>query len=137
MRKPATAPETYTFSSQWENEAHVRVLVVRGCVDAGSAPYLSAGICTFGGENIVIDLCAVEAIDPGALRDVLLAARVVGIELHLVCVEGAPIHPAFGLALVGPVVLHESRTEAVAAASRTRGDVGPAVSRRAAPGRAG
>jgi anti-anti-sigma regulatory factor len=116
VRTLASALESSTFSSRWEEAAHVRVLVVRGRLDAAGAPQLSAGICTSGRDAIVLDLREVQAIDIGALRDVLLAARVVGIRLHLVCLKAAPIHSVFDLALVGPVALHESPAEAVLAA---------------------
>ena len=116
VRTTASASEPYPFSTRWEDGAHIRVLAVRGRVDAVSAPHLSAGICTCGRDVAVIDLSGVSAIDTGALRDVLLAARVVGIALHLVCLEAALMRPLFELALVGPVSLHESRAEAVFAA---------------------
>ena len=116
VRTTASAPEPFPFSTHWEDGAHIRVLTVRGRVDAVSAPHLSAGVCTCGRDVAVIDLSGVSGIDTGALRDVLLAARVVGITLHLVCLEASLMRPLFELALIGPVSLHESRAEAVVAA---------------------
>jgi hypothetical protein len=117
VRPVALVPEPDPASTRWEHAAHAPVLVVTGCIDAVVAPRLSAAICTYGRDSIVLDLDSVHLIEPSALRDVLLAARIVGIALHVVCPTAAPSRSAFRLArLVQPVSIHESRADALAAA---------------------
>lgn len=60
------------------------VVVVEGDVDALAAARLSASICSLGVERVVLDLSGVGAIDAAALRDLVLAARVVGLRVDVV-----------------------------------------------------
>jgi hypothetical protein len=64
------------------------VVVVEGDVDALAAARLSAAICSLGVGRIVLDLTRVGAIDAVALRDVVLAARVVGLVVDVVAAAG-------------------------------------------------
>jgi anti-anti-sigma regulatory factor len=82
---PASEPDP--FSTRWEPSGRAPVLVVRGRLDSLTAARLSAAICAYGRERVVVDVEGVPSIEPAALSDVLLAARVVGIEVHLVGAE--------------------------------------------------
>jgi hypothetical protein len=64
--------------------AAARVVVVEGDVDALAAARLSAGICSLGVQRIKLDLTGVGTIDAAAISDLLLAARVVGMQVELV-----------------------------------------------------
>lgn len=65
-------------------QASARVVVVSGELDGLAGARLSAAICSMGIERVVLDLTAVGVIDASALGDVLLAARVVGVEVEVV-----------------------------------------------------
>jgi hypothetical protein len=117
----ALLTEPDPFSTRWEDSPRGPVLVVAGSLDALTAPRLSAAICALGRERVAVDVGGVRAIEPGALRDVLLAARVVGTELHLVCPSGAPGRRALTLARTGrPVAVHATRASALEAVGRSR-----------------
>ena len=64
--------------------AAARIVAVEGDVDALAAARLSASICSLGVGRIVLDLTGVGAIDAAAVRDLVLAARVVGLSVDIV-----------------------------------------------------
>jgi anti-anti-sigma regulatory factor len=114
------------FSVSREDAGRVPVLVVRGGIDARTGPELSAAVCAFGSEKVVVDLREVDYIDTDGLQDLLLASRVAAVGLHVVCPHGCAVRSAFDAArMAGRITMHESRGEALGtAAARPR----PAVS---------
>jgi anti-anti-sigma factor len=99
----------------------VPVLVVTGGIDARTGPELSAAVCAFGAENVVVDLREVDYIDSDGLRDVLLASRVLAVGLHVVCPPGSAVRSAFDAAgTTSWLTMHDSRGGAVAGRGRGR-----------------
>lgn len=77
--RPAEIPLSFTVEP-----GDVPVFVVRGAVVAASAPPLSAAICACRGNRVVVDLRAAAPVDPAALPDVVLAARLLGVDVRVV-----------------------------------------------------
>lgn len=82
MRARAEATEPFTIHRQ--DSGRVPVFVVTGVVDPLAASQLSAAVCAFGGHDVVVDLAGAQVVDPGAERDLLLAARVLAVRLRIV-----------------------------------------------------
>ena len=90
------------------------VLVVTGGIDGQTAPQLSAAVCAFGAERVVIDLREVEYVDADGLCDVLLASRVLAVALHVVCPERSPVRRQLEASWsTFPLAVHESRSDAL------------------------
>jgi anti-anti-sigma regulatory factor len=97
-----------------EDAGSVPTFVVAGDVDAMSAAQLSATICAARGcAHVLVDLSQVEAFESGALNDVILAARMLGRGLHVVCSPAAPARSLFDVIGVGEV--YASCAEAIIA----------------------
>jgi len=123
------------FSVTREDAGRVPVLVVRGGIDARTGPELSAAVCAFGSEKVVVDLREVDYIDTDGLHDLLLASRVVAVGLHVVCPDGCAVRSAFDAAgKLGRLTIHESRVDALGtAAARPRPAIAPATRGRLTP----
>jgi anti-anti-sigma regulatory factor len=125
------------FSVSREDAGRVPVLVVRGGIDAQTGPELSAAVCAFGSEKVVVDLREVDYIDDDGLHDLLLASRVVAVGLHVVCPRGCAVRGAFVAAgKLGRLTIHESRVDALGtagAAARPHPAIAPAARGRLTP----
>jgi anti-anti-sigma regulatory factor len=117
----ATAPHPHPFSVRREDAGRVPVLVVTGGMDAQAAPQLSAAVCAFGSERIVVDLHEVDDVDPDGLRDVLLASRVCAVGLHVVCPAQAPVRRLLEARWASAALsVHESRADALSRIAERR-----------------
>jgi anti-anti-sigma regulatory factor len=123
------------FSVSREDAGRVPVLVVRGAIDAHTGPELSAAVCAFGSEKVVVDLREVDYIDDDGLHDLLLASRVVAVGLHVVCPRGCAVRGAFAAAgKLGRLTIHESRVDALGTAvARPHPAIAPAARGRLTP----
>jgi len=109
------ASELHLFSVRREDAGRVPVLVVAGGIDADTAPQLSAAVCAFGCEKVVVDLREVDHIDSDGLRDLLLAARLLAVGLHVVCPTQGPARRLVDAAeSTRSLSIHESRSDALA-----------------------
>lgn len=117
MLAPLSAPQA--FAVRRDDAGRVPVLLVTGVLDGDTAPQLSAAVCGFGAEKVVVDLHAVEIVAPVGLRDLLLAARVCAVALHVVCPFACRAR-AIVDATAAPLCVHESRAEALAALTPRR-----------------
>jgi hypothetical protein len=123
------------FSVSREDAGRIPVLVVRGGIDAQTGPELSAAVCAFGSEKVVVDLREVDSIDTDGLHDLLLASRILAVGLHVVCPRGCAVRSAFDAAAPsGRLTMHESRGDALGtAAARPRPAIAPAARGRLTP----
>src|SRR4051812_10742772 len=120
--------DPHLFSVRREDSGRVPVLVVRGGIDARTGPELSAAVCAFGAEKVVVDLGEVPYIDTDGLHDLLLASRMLAVGLHVVCPSRGAVRAAFDASgAAGWLTLHESREDALGSAPRRpRAPIAPA-----------
>jgi hypothetical protein len=71
------------FAVHRQDAGRVPVFVVHGALDQVAAAQLSAAVCAFGGHDVVVDLRDAQLVEPGAERDLLLAARVLAVRLRM------------------------------------------------------
>lgn len=110
-------PALHAFSIRREDAGRVPVLVVTGSIDADTAPQLSAAVCAFGSEKVVVDLQEVAHVSAWGLRDLLLASRLCAVGLHVVCPAGSPARRLLDAA---ELTIHGSRADALARPPRRR-----------------
>jgi anti-sigma B factor antagonist len=106
------------FSLRWDGVDDVVVLVIRGEVDALTAPAVQTALASITrGTSVVIDLTETSFMDSSGLRVLLDAMRNLDRRVHIACVPSGAVRRLIDVVLGAPteaLKLFASRGEALA-----------------------